>query len=258
MVWDNLLQLNILQHFHSWGQTQQECSRMLPKDLYKNVSNNTMAIALMALVPVSSRLGKQRIVYAQDGLGASNGNAWTSLICSIMHESYTQSAEWQKPDTTARSQNPTDVNVKGEYNWDMVLEIRSSYSGKRCGRPRRLAMCVSWFGCCLHGCGLRILIKSCSEVMFNFYCAWVLSHFTCVRLFGTPWTFACQAPWSMEFSRQEYWSGLPCPPPGDLSDSEIKPTSLMSHALAGRFFTTNATWEVQLFIWYIQLWWFSC
>ena len=93
MVWDNLLQLNILQHFHSWGQTQQECSRMLPKDLYKNVSKNTMAIALMALVPVSSRLGKQRIVYAQDGLGASNGNARTSLICSIMHESYTQSAE---------------------------------------------------------------------------------------------------------------------------------------------------------------------
>ena len=55
----------------------------------------------------------------------------------------------------------------------------------------------------------------------------------------------------MEFSRQEYQSGLPCPP-GDLSDSEIKPTSLKSHGLAGRFFTTNATWKVQLFIWSIQ------
>ena len=48
-------------------------------------------------------------------------------------------------------------------------------------------------------------------------------------------------PWG--FSRQEYWSGLPCPPPGDLPNQGIKPTSLMSPALAGRFFTTSATWE---------------
>ena len=47
------------------------------------------------------------------------------------------------------------------------------------------------------------------------------------------------------FSRQEYWSGLPCPPPGDLPDSGIKPVSLVSLALAGRFFTTSATWEAQ-------------
>ena len=44
----------------------------------------------------------------------------------------------------------------------------------------------------------------------------------------------------MGFSRQEYWSGLPCPPPGDLSDPGIEPTSLMSPALAGRFFSTGA------------------
>jgi len=54
---------------------------------------------------------------------------------------------------------------------------------------------------------------------------------------------ACQAPLSMGFSRQEYWSGLPCPPPGDLPDPEIKPMSLTFPALAGRFFTTSATWE---------------
>ena len=47
----------------------------------------------------------------------------------------------------------------------------------------------------------------------------------------TPWTIACQAPLSMGFSRQEYWSGLPRPSPGDLSDPGIKPTSLMSPAL---------------------------
>ena len=64
---------------------------------------------------------------------------------------------------------------------------------------------------------------------------------SCVRLFATPWTVACQAPQSMGFSRQEYMSGLPCPPPGDLSDPGIKPESLMSPALARGFFTTSAT-----------------
>ena len=47
----------------------------------------------------------------------------------------------------------------------------------------------------------------------------------CVRLFATPWTVAHQAPPSMEFSRQEYWSGLPFPSPGDLPDIRIKPRS---------------------------------
>ena len=47
-----------------------------------------------------------------------------------------------------------------------------------------------------------------------------------VRLFATPWTVARQAPLSMGFSRPEYWSGLPCPPPGDLPNPGIKPTSL--------------------------------
>ena len=48
---------------------------------------------------------------------------------------------------------------------------------------------------------------------------------SCVRLFATPWTVAYQAPPSMEFSRQEYWSGLPFPSPGDLPDPGIKPRS---------------------------------
>ena len=60
----------------------------------------------------------------------------------------------------------------------------------------------------------------------------------------TPWTIAHQAPLSIEFSRSEYWSGLLCLPPGDLPGLGIEPTSLMSPALAGRFFTTSTTWEV--------------
>ena len=53
------------------------------------------------------------------------------------------------------------------------------------------------------------------------------------------WTVAHQVSMSMGFSRQEYWDGLPCPPPGDLPDPGIKPTSPASPALAGGFFTTE-------------------
>ena len=59
----------------------------------------------------------------------------------------------------------------------------------------------------------------------------------------TLWTIAHQAPLSMGSSRQECWSGLPFPSPGDHPDPEMEPVSLMSPALAGRFFTTRATWE---------------
>ena len=74
----------------------------------------------------------------------------------------------------------------------------------------------------------------------------VLSHFSHVRLFMTLWTIARQAPLSMGFSRQEYWSGLPCPPPGDLPDPGIEPISLISPVLVGGLFTTTATWESKL------------
>ena len=76
--------------------------------------------------------------------------------------------------------------------------------------------------------------------------ACVLNHFSRVQLFATPWTVAHQAPLSMGFSRQECWSGLSSPPPGDLPNPGIKPTSLMSPALAGGFFRTRATWEAQV------------
>ena len=71
----------------------------------------------------------------------------------------------------------------------------------------------------------------------------MLSCFGSVQLFATLWTVAHQAPLSMGFSRQEYWRGLPCPPPRDLPNPGIEPSSLMSPALAGRFFTTSTTWE---------------
>ena len=67
-----------------------------------------------------------------------------------------------------------------------------------------------------------------------------------VRLFVIPWAAAGQAPLCMGFSGQEYWSGLLCPPPGDLPDPGIEPESLTSPALAHRFFTTYATWEAHI------------
>ena len=62
----------------------------------------------------------------------------------------------------------------------------------------------------------------------------------------TPCTVAHQAPLSMEFSRQDYWSGLPFPFPGDLPGPGIEPTSLESPVLAGGFFISSATWETHL------------
>ena len=76
----------------------------------------------------------------------------------------------------------------------------------------------------------------------------MLSHFSRLRLFETPWTVAQQAPLSMGFSRQEYWSGLPCPPSGDLPNPGMEPLSLMFPVLAGRFFTTRTTWEAHMHV----------
>ena len=75
-----------------------------------------------------------------------------------------------------------------------------------------------------------------SEVPVSTHAYAHVESLSCVWLFATLWTAVHQAPLSMGFSRQEYWSGLPFPSPGDLPDSGIEP---MSPALAGRFFTTE-------------------
>ena len=74
-------------------------------------------------------------------------------------------------------------------------------------------------------------------------CACVLSCFSQVWLCATLWIIVHQAPLSLGFSRQEYWSGLPCPTRGDLLYPGTELPSLMSPALVGGFFTTSATWE---------------
>ena len=73
----------------------------------------------------------------------------------------------------------------------------------------------------------------------------VLGSFIFVQLFATQWTVTCQAPLFIGFSKQEYWSGFPCPPPGDPPNPGMKPATPVSPALAGKFFTASAIWEAQ-------------
>ena len=76
------------------------------------------------------------------------------------------------------------------------------------------------------------------------FCCAGLNHFSRVWLSVTLWTVVCQALLSMGFSRQEYWSRLPCLSARNLPNPGVKPASLMSSALAGGFFTNSTTWEV--------------
>ena len=75
----------------------------------------------------------------------------------------------------------------------------------------------------------------------TYYKVTIISHFSRVQLFVNLWTVAYQVPLSMEFSRQEYWSELPFPPPEHLPNPETEPTPHVSPALADGFFTTSAT-----------------
>ena len=81
-------------------------------------------------------------------------------------------------------------------------------------------------------------------------CVCMLSCFSHVRLFATPWTVAHQAPLSMGFSRQEYWSRVGCHVllQGIFPTQELNPTFLTSPALAGGFFTTSVTWQARVWL----------
>ena len=83
--------------------------------------------------------------------------------------------------------------------------------------------------------------------------ACVLSCFSCVWFFAALWTVAHQPSLSVGFSRQKYWSGLVCPPLGNLPEPGIEPKSLTSPTLADRFFTTSATWETHILYVYMYM-----
>ena len=96
---------------------------------------------------------------------------------------------------------------------------------------------------------LNSQLASPSASMFLSWCFSCAQSLSWVWLFATPWTVALQAPLSMGFSRQEYWSGLPFPPPGDLPNTETEPASVASLALAGGFFTTVPPGKPNYYSW---------
>ena len=91
---------------------------------------------------------------------------------------------------------------------------------------------------------MDFVLDFCFFAFFPFIFIRMLSGFGHVQLLVTPWTVAHLVPLSMGFSRQEYWSGLLCPPPGDLLEPGMEPAPL---ALADGFFTTSATWKALKF-----------
>ena len=86
----------------------------------------------------------------------------------------------------------------------------------------------------------EMIMQIIQHPVWHTVCA-VLGHISCAQLFVTLWTIAHQVPQSMGFSRQEYWSWLPFPTPGELPDPRIESTSLISPVLAG--ITASGTWE---------------
>ena len=113
----------------------------------------------------------------------------------------------------------------GNLPWDLlvwnmlqIFHMCNSLLGLCCGAKKSLIQCDMH---CQHG--THLLASGCVFFM-------PLSSFSRVQLFVIKWIKALQAPLSMRFSRQEYWSGLPCPPPGDHPDPGIEPRSLMSPA----------------------------
>ena len=136
-------------------------------------------------------------------------------------------------------------------HWDLnaaIIQIQKSGAGeKTC--PRSQGSLVTAYGLKPRVLNSRVFI-SCT-LYYPYAC--MLSCFNCVWLCVTLRSIAWQPPLSMGFSRQEYWSELPCPPPGDLPDPGIEPGSLTSPGLAGRFFTTNTTWEAHIFLPFYQL-----
>ena len=85
---------------------------------------------------------------------------------------------------------------------------------------------------------MYVSLKCKHDLVYVYYCEMICCLVTksYIWLFVTPWPVACQTPLSMGFPRQEYWSGLPFPAPGDLPDPEVEP---LSPSLAGGFFTAE-------------------
>ena len=145
--------------------------------------------------------------------------------------------------------NRTKETQRGMLELNLVVNDVNDFFAELDNSFRILWKNISSFLGAVHiiaAIGMIPLNVICISNMFSTTLGCVPSCFSHVQLFVTPWTVAHQAPLSIGFSRQEYQSGLPFPPPGDLPNPGIKPRSLISPALVGGFFTTSATWEACL------------
>ena len=129
-----------------------------------------------------------------------------------------------------------------------LVFIMFSYNGRRleCLKIYINMISNTFINCHEHWAQWWIGIRPALSMLW--LCVCMLSCFSHVHRFVILWIVAHQAPLSMGFSRQEYWSGLSFPSPGDLPNPRIKRTSLMSSALIGRFLTTSPTWGAHCLI----------
>ena len=121
--------------------------------------------------------------------------------------------------------------------WSDMASCMFSSWGIILGPPTVLEQrwsCITYHGTLMLSSTLPL---SCKYILRR--CVCMPSHFCHVQLFATLWTIACQTPLSVRFSRQDYWSGLPCPPPGDLSDAGIEPSFNCLQCRRCRFFTAE-------------------
>ena len=165
--------------------------------------------------------------------------------CGLQLESSPRSPRLLKSPWSNRDPTQPKTNIyinkyfflkKREHIWSQAALVRLHATHKLARWPWRVTVGIKWHHT---SSAPRALPDTCRDHVHM----WVLSCFSCVQLLSTPWTVAHQAPLSMELSRQEHWSGLPWPPPGDIPNPGIKPMSPTSPALAGEFFTTSAAWE---------------
>ena len=143
--------------------------------------------------------------------------------------------------------NRTKETERGMLELNLVVNDVNDFFGELDNSFRILWKNISSFLAAIHiiaAIGMIPLNVTCISNLFSTTLGCVLSCFSHIWLFMTPWTVAHQAPLSIGFYRQEYQSGLPFPPPRDLPNPGIEPRSFILPALVGGFFTTTATWEV--------------
>ena len=133
-------------------------------------------------------------------------------------------------------------NTASPQHLGTLVFIMLSYHGRRleCLKIYINMTSNTFINCHEQWAQWRRCLRSALSVLW--LCVCMPSCFSHVHPFAILWIVSHQAPLSMIFSRQEYWSGLPFPSPGNLPNPRTKPTSLMSSALIGRFLTMSPSW----------------